>query len=123
MARIPAAVAGRFDHVPGPIVERARIVPVPVLPPAVGAMTLGPLVLLRRDRRDDATLLAHELVHARQWAEYGAVGFLVRYLSAYVAGLVRHRSHRLAYRAIPFEVEARRETAAWLARQASPQGP
>lgn len=52
-------------------------------------------------------LLAHELVHARQWRALGAARFLGRYLSEYVVGRLRGGSHREAYRMISMEAEAR----------------
>src|SRR5436190_1536926 len=45
-------------------------------------MTLGRWVLVRRGHEHDRGLIAHELVHVRQWRELGAVRFLVRYLGA-----------------------------------------
>jgi hypothetical protein len=105
-----------YDHVPGSDALRARIGIVPFLAPRADGMTLGRFVLLRRGHADDDELLAHELVHVRQWREHGVAGFLARYLAAYVRGLVRLRSHRRAYLAIPLEAEARREAAAWAAR-------
>ena len=52
-------------------------------------------------------LLAHELVHARQWRALGAARFLGRYLSEYVIGRLRGGSHSEAYRTISMEAEAR----------------
>lgn len=37
------------------------------LPLSMAACAIGPLVLIRRKRKGDAALLAHELVHVRQW--------------------------------------------------------
>ena len=62
-------------------------------------------------------ILAHELVHVRQYAEAGFVVFLTRYLRDYVRGLIRLRNHRRAYLAIPSEVEARAEARAWKQRR------
>ena len=72
-------------------------------------MTLGSVVLMRRDHLGDEGLLAHELVHVRQWRELGPPRFLWRYLSAYVKGRLGGMNHRDAYLAIPLEVEARAE--------------
>lgn len=108
-----------YDHVPAPVLDRARVRVVPLLPPGTAGMALGRRVLVRRGREADRALLAHELVHVRQWHERGTVAFLGRYLGAYVRGLVRVRSHRAAYLAIPAEVEARSEAAAWAGRRAS----
>ena len=106
----------RFDLVPAAIAARARLQRTPVLSPGVNGMTLGRLVLLRRGHERSEKLIAHELVHVRQWAELGVPRFLVCYLRTYLLGLVRLHSHRRAYLAIPLEEEARRETAAWVAR-------
>lgn len=53
-----------------------------------------------------AVLLAHELVHVRQYAEQGIVGFLVRYLWNYLILRLRGHSHRAAYHLLPQEREA-----------------
>ena len=73
-------------------------------------MTLGRWILLRRGHEHDQQLIAHELVHVRQWRQLGAVGFLARYLGAYGRGRWRRLGHRAAYEAIPLEVEARAES-------------
>lgn len=80
-------------------------------------MTIGHTILVRPGREDDEALLAHELVHVRQWAELGPVGFLARYLGAYFRNLARLRNHMAAYRAIPLEAEARAAAEAWHASQ------
>ena len=80
---------------------------VPVLTPGVAGMTLGRWILIRRGHDHDRGLLAHELVHVRQWRELGPLRFLWRYLGAYVRGRLRGLGHREAYAAIPFEREAR----------------
>jgi len=100
-------VEGDFALVPPADVARARIVDVPWLTPGVAAMTLGRLILLRRDHRHDDALVAHELVHVRQWRELGAPRFLWRYLGSYARGRWGGLSHAAAYLAIPLEVEAR----------------
>ncbi len=100
-------VEGDFPLVPPADVARARIIDVPWLTPGVAAMTLGRVILLRRDHRRDTALLAHELVHVRQWRELGAPRFLWRYLGSYTRGRASGLSHQQAYEAIPLEVEAR----------------
>ena len=98
-----------FPHVPAGDVERARVVTVRWLPAGVAGMTLGRFILLRRDHAADHDLVAHELVHVRQWRELGVPRFLWRYLSAYARGrLAGGLGHQEAYRKIPLEVEARR---------------
>ena len=100
-------VEGDFPLVPPADVARARIIDVPRLTPGVAAMTLGRIILLRRDHATDEALLAHELVHVRQWRELGTVRFLWRYLGAYARGRRAGLGHQRAYEAIPLEVEAR----------------
>ena len=117
MRALTGAELERYDHVPGTDALRARIAVVPFLQPGVDGMTLGRLVLLRRGHAGDERLLAHELVHVHQWREHGAPRFLAAYVAAYLRGLVRTRSHRRAYLAIPAEREARAETAAWASRR------
>jgi hypothetical protein len=96
-----------FVHVPAVDRSRARIVVVPWLSPGTAGMTVGRWVLLRGGHEDDRELLAHEMVHVRQWRERGARGFLTRYLADYLRGRRRGLGHGDAYRAIPFEAEAR----------------
>ena len=100
-------VEGEFPLVPRADVARARIVDVPWLTPGVAAMTLGSVILLRRGHGGDESLLAHELVHVRQWRQLGAARFLWRYLGAYGRGRAAGLGHQRAYEAIPLEVEAR----------------
>jgi hypothetical protein len=99
---------GDFPLVPPADVARARIIDVPWLTPGAAAMTLGRVILLRRGHAGDDALLAHELVHVRQWRELGAARFLWRYLTAYGRGRAAGLGHQGAYDAIPLEVEARR---------------
>ncbi len=70
-------------------------------------MTLGRRILVRRGHKHDAALLAHELVHVRQWRQLGVVRFLSRYLAAYARGGMCGLGHRAAYEAIPQEREVR----------------
>lgn len=83
-------------------------------------MTIGRFVLLRDDHieRRETSLLAHELVHVRQFAELGLPRFLVEYFSSYARNFMRTRNHRQAYLDIPLEIEARREAGSWAERAA-----
>jgi hypothetical protein len=83
-----------------------------VAAPGATATTLGPLILMRRRGVGNPRLLRHELEHVRQWREQGVVGFLVRYLGAYVRWRLRGYPHWAAYRRIPQEIEAE-----WIARR------
>jgi hypothetical protein len=107
LGRLGPVELTRFDVVPEVDRARARVLVVPRLTPGVAAMTLGHIVLVRRGHERDRALLAHELVHVRQWRELGVVAFLWRYLCAYAVGRVRGAGHRDAYESIPLEVEAR----------------
>ena len=97
-----------YDVLPRALAERARIVRVPALAPRSSGVTIGRFVFVTSDEVHDGTrkLLAHELVHVRQWHELGVFWFLVRYLASYTHQLMRLRKHRKAYRAIVLEVEA-----------------
>jgi hypothetical protein len=105
--RLDAREREQFTHVPVNDLDRARLVRVSVLTPGIAGMTLGRWILLRRGHDHDRDLIAHELVHVRQWRELGAVRFLARYLGAYARGRRRGLGHRAAYEAIPLEAEAR----------------
>jgi len=105
----------RFDHLPKATVERARVKTSRRLPPQADAMTVGRTIYVRPGHEHSDSLMAHELVHVRQWQEYGWFGFLRRYLGAYLRNLMKLRNHMAAYRAIPLEVEARAEASAWKA--------
>ncbi len=85
------------------------------VPPGSSAITIGPVVSIRRRSASSKRLLRHELEHVRQWRRHGVIGFLVRYLGPYLAWRLRGYPHWSAYRRIPFEVEAE-----WSARRAEP---
>ncbi len=116
MRRLTDAEWRAYDHIPPAVAARVRIVRVPVLANGADGMTLGRFVLLRRDdpeqRGGERELLAHELVHAVQYADLGMARFLWRYVSAYLRNR-RTLRHRDAYLAIPFEGEARAQAARW----------
>jgi hypothetical protein len=81
------------------------------VPPGADAITIGPVVSIRRGAAADARLLRHELEHVRQWRALGAPVFLRHYLGAYLRFRLRGYGHWAAYRRIPLEVEAE-----WAAR-------
>lgn len=85
------------------------------VPPGAAAITIGPLVSLRRRAVGDDRLLRHEIVHVEQWRRLGVVGFLRAYLGAYLRWRVRAHAHWDAYRRIPLEIEAE-----WSARRCPP---
>lgn len=124
-----AIVAGRplndieldaYDVLPRDLASKVRVRQVRGIPGGYAGMTIGTTILLARPIDDDGTsaLLAHELVHVRQWAEQGVVGFTSRYVASFGRNLSRHRRWGPAYRDIDAEQEARQETTEWLRRRA-----
>jgi hypothetical protein len=85
------------------------------VPPGASAITLGPLVSMRRRAVGSGRLLRHELVHVEQWRHFGVFGFLRRYLRDYARWRLRGYGHWGAYRRIGFEAEAE-----WTARHTAP---
>ncbi len=112
-----------YNLIPAELAARVRVVLAPVPGPYRG-MALGRFVFIDRDIATDgsSTLLAHELVHVRQWSELGVVGFTIRYLSQFVTGLAKTRSWNAAYRQIEVEREARASAEEWRLRR-NTQGP
>lgn len=76
------------------------------VPPGASAITIGPVISVRRRAAANERLLRHELVHVQQWRRFGVVGFLARYLGAYALWRLRRHPHWAAYRRIPFEIQA-----------------
>jgi hypothetical protein len=107
-----------YDLIPPELASRVRIIRVPVPGPYHG-MALARFVIMGCDFSHDgtSTLLAHELVHVRQWTELGIVGFGVRYLTQFMTGLYRTRSWAKAYRQIEAECEARALAEEWRQRR------
>jgi hypothetical protein len=89
------------------------------VPPGASAITIGPLISIRRAAAGDPRLLRHELVHVAQWRRLGVVGFLVVYLGAYLRWRLLLHGHWDAYRRIPLEIEAdweSRQPRSWAAK-------
>ncbi len=112
-----------YDLIPAELATRVRVIRAPIPGPYQG-IALGRFVLIGRDIATDgsSTLLAHELVHVRQWSELGVIGFGVRYLSQFVTGLIKTRRWSTAYRQIEIEREARSSAEEWRHRR-NTQGP
>ncbi len=123
MRRLTAEEIASYDVVSAALARRIRIQPVPVLWPGTSAMTMGRLILIKRDddRQCTSKLMAHELAHVGQYHRLGFWSFLRRYLADYLRNLRRLRNHRLAYMAIGLEVEARTEADQWADRRAEAQ--
>ena len=119
MRRLTPAELDAYDVLPRALATRVRIQRVPFLAPGSNGMTIGRIVFLRNDGLLDGSrkIIAHELVHVRQYYELGMFRFLARYLAGYVRALAKHRRHRAAYLAISFEEQAYAEADEWLARR------
>jgi len=119
--RLAPAELDAYDVLPRALAARVHIQQVPFLAPGSSGMTIGRWIFLRHDGPHDGSqqIIAHELVHVRQYYERGLWRFLARYLADYARGLARLHRHRAAYYAIPFEVQAYAEADEWLARRQS----
>ena len=78
----------------------------------VVAITLGRRIYVSpvvAGRSPDAAerLIRHELAHVRQWSQLGLFRFAFRYVRDYIRLRRSGLASQAAYRAIPFEVEAR----------------
>lgn len=104
-----------YDHVADGLLSRVKVVQSRFLPNGADGVTIGRYVFVKPGHFDRpmSALMAHELVHVRQFAELGAVRFFTRYVGEYLRHLAKLRNHREAYLAISFEVEARRIAKEW----------
>ncbi len=82
------------------------------VPPGAAAITIGPVVSVRRRAASSAHLLRHEEEHVRQWRRHGVLGFALLYLGDYARLRLQGWPHWPAYRRIGLEVEAE-----WRARR------
>ncbi len=119
MRRLRAIEIDSYDHLDPALARRVRVGRIAALPGRYLGITLGTFVLLATDEPDDGTsaLLAHELVHVRQWTEQGRIRFTLRYVAAFAGNLARYRRWHRAYRDIPAEVEARAIAGDWSRRR------
>ena len=85
------------------------------VPPGSDAITVGPVISVRREVADHAGLLRHEEEHVRQWRELGVLRFVRIYLGSYLRWRWLGFGHRAAYRLIPLEVEAEEASKRFLA--------
>jgi Domain of unknown function (DUF4157) len=113
---VNAAIAAGLANTSLPI-DAAFLTPMPsamqsLLRGRATAITLGKVIFILPDRfdrvvaGDDAELLAHELIHVRQWADDGVRRFLTRYVSDYLRLRCWGLDHDRAYRHIRYEWEA-----------------
>lgn len=117
--RLTSTEVDAYDLLPPELAERVVILAIGYLPGRYSGLTLGRFIFLTEMASTDGgePLLAHELVHVRQWTELGVVGFGFRYLRDFLAGLARHRRWRQAYLDIEAEQEARQLATAWARRR------
>lgn len=72
------------------------------------AVCIGRLILFKQSPDSvSQRLFNHEVVHQEQMDFYGVTGFYALYFWYYLRGVIRYRSHDLAYINNPFEVDAR----------------
>jgi hypothetical protein len=107
-----------YDHIDASLARRVLIVGIPRVPGPYVGITLGRFVVLAADEPSDGSsaLIAHELVHVRQWAQLGSMRFTWRYLADFARNVVSERSWQAAYRSIGAEIEARDEATRWAER-------
>ena len=118
MRRLEGPEIAAYDVLDPALAAKVWIQKVPVLPRGASGMTIWRFVFLKSDDVRDGSrkLIAHELVHVRQYAELGYLRFSYRYLRDYFRNLWDLRRHRPAYLAIPAEIEARAEADEWAIR-------
>lgn len=81
-------------------------------PPGASAMTFGRTIFVRRGVTMGPRLQRHEFEHVLQYHRLGRIGFLRRYVWAYLRWRLRRYGHWPAYRRLPMEVQAE-----WRARR------
>ncbi len=81
------------------------------VPPQADAVTLGNTIVVRKRAAQHQGLMAHELVHVRQFKELGLIRFGFRYVGSYLRFRLSGYGHMASYRRIPLEVEA-----SWISR-------
>ena len=94
-----------YDVLDPDLAKKVRILQVPVLPRGADGMTIGSWIFLKddRDRSGDRQLLAHELVHVKQYV----VGDLsMRSKGMYWKGELTKIDNMMEYFKSPWEIEA-----------------
>jgi len=92
------------------------------LPPGADGLTIGRVVIVRKGHEHNRYLLAHEMVHVRQYRERGIPRFLAGYLGRYLRLRLDGWGHDAAYRRLPEEIEADWEARRQLGLETPPQG-
>ena len=76
--KLKEAEVDAYDVLPLELAKKVWVFQLPKLRGPFAGITLGRLVLVARPVGEKGTskLLAHELVHVRQWSELGFAGYL-----------------------------------------------
>lgn len=108
-----------YDLIDRPLAESVRVINVPFVPGGYAGITFGRFIYLAKPIPPDgtSTLLAHELVHVGQYFEIGIPRYIYLYLKSFFPDLFRMKNWNQAYRAIPFEIDARQVTSRWQRRR------
>jgi len=115
MRRLNTTEIHYYDLVPPFVALTARFVHIPFL--WADGVTLGRYVFLR-DGFDETSshIIAHELVHVRQYRNQGVTRFLAAYFAQYAQFRFAGYPHRLAYLHLDAEHSARELVNKWIAR-------
>ncbi len=122
MRRLTTEEVAAYDLIPSELAKRVRLIHVRDLPGPYVGMSLGRNLFLAKSVPNDGSslLVAHELVHSRQWVELGMAGFIFHYLNDFLRGLFTYRSWQKAYLAIEAEQEARSLSERWFLARTDP---
>jgi len=108
-----------YDVLPDEILKNVKVIKMPRISKTFTGITLGKYIFLSKKLEYDgkSLLIAHELVHVRQWHELGVIGFLWKYLSEFFKGLVKEKNWMKAYNKISLEQEAQLIANLWQERK------
>ncbi len=110
-----------YDLIDRELAEKVRIFRTVYIPGGFHGICLTNWIFFTRDVPDDgeSALLAHELIHVRQWSQRGVLGYLTWYLKCFGTCLRQKRRWMPAYHAIEAELEAKQEARDWKQRRNS----
>lgn len=74
--------------------------------PGYKAITIGPLVFVKKGAKFDDVDYNHEAIHWEQYKELLILGFWICYLFEFIVLLLRYQNWSKAYRNISFERES-----------------
>lgn len=108
-----------YDLVDVELAKKVRIFRTIYIPGGFHGICLVNWIFFTRDVADDgeSTLLAHELIHVRQWQQRGVFGYLSWYLRSFGTCLRKQRRWMPAYHDIEAELEAKQEAREWFQRK------